>query len=151
MNKNKRLYRSQTDSKIAGVCGGIAEYFAVDPTFVRIVALVLIFAHGIGLVGYLIGWIAMPKRPIGATDETTADVRPQSSTAPRQFNMFIPGVILVILGLIFLLANVYWWFDFWDFFWPSFLIVVGLLLLFGRLFKRENPSTNTSSGIQEIK
>ena len=148
---NKRLYRSQTDSKIAGVCGGIAEYFNVDPTFVRIIALVLIFVHGIGLVGYLIGWIAMQKRPIGDRDQTTVNVQSQSSGAPRQFNMFIPGVILVILGLIFLLANVYWWFDFWDLFWPSLLIIVGLLLLFGRLFKRENPSTNTAPGIQETK
>ena len=67
----KRLYRSRTNSTIAGVCGGLGEYFNIDPTFIRIVAVLLIFADGVGIWGYLIAWIVMPKRPLA--EETAAE------------------------------------------------------------------------------
>lgn len=57
----KRLVRTMADKKIAGVCGGIAQYFEVDPTLVRIVALVAFLAYGVGLLAYIVGWIAMPR------------------------------------------------------------------------------------------
>jgi phage shock protein C len=60
---NKRLYRSTRDSMICGVCGGIAEYFDVDPTIVRLIAVVLIFGWGSGLLAYLVGAIIIPKNP----------------------------------------------------------------------------------------
>lgn len=60
----KRLYRSKTDRKIAGVCGGIAEYFGIDPTIVRIIALVLLLPGGLpGFVPYLIMWVVVPEKP----------------------------------------------------------------------------------------
>lgn len=57
----KRLVLSQRDRKIAGVCGGIAEYFNVDPTLIRVLAVVLAILGGSGIVAYLIAWIIMPK------------------------------------------------------------------------------------------
>ncbi len=60
---NKRLYKSRTDVMICGVCGGLAEYFEVDPTIVRLIAVVLIFGWGSGLLAYLIAAIIMPKNP----------------------------------------------------------------------------------------
>lgn len=60
---NKRLYRSTRDKMIAGVCGGLAEYFDVDPTIVRLIAVVLIFGWGSGLLAYLIAAIIVPKNP----------------------------------------------------------------------------------------
>lgn len=60
---NKRLYRSKRDVMICGVCGGIAEYFDVDPTIVRLIAVVLILGWGSGLIAYLIGAIIIPKNP----------------------------------------------------------------------------------------
>lgn len=56
----KRLTRSSTDKKIAGVCGGLAEYFDLDPTLVRVLWLLLIFFAGTGVLAYLILWIALP-------------------------------------------------------------------------------------------
>lgn len=56
----RRLYRSRTDRKIAGVCGGLAQYLNVDPTVVRIIFLVLLFIGGGGLLIYLIVWICAP-------------------------------------------------------------------------------------------
>ncbi len=60
MHVVKRLARSSTDKKIAGVCGGLAEYFDLDPTLVRILWLVLIFFAGTGVLVYFILWIALP-------------------------------------------------------------------------------------------
>lgn len=60
---SKRLYRSRRDVMIAGVCGGIAEYFDIDPTIVRLIAVALILGWGSGLIAYLIAVIIIPKNP----------------------------------------------------------------------------------------
>jgi len=56
----KRLKLS-SDKKIAGVCGGFAEYFEVDPTLVRLIWLILVICCGIGIIAYIISWIVMPS------------------------------------------------------------------------------------------
>lgn len=61
-NQDKRLYKSDSNKVIGGVCGGLGEYFGVDPVIFRIIAVVLIFCHGAGLLIYLIAWLCMPKR-----------------------------------------------------------------------------------------
>ena len=60
---SKRLYRSKRESMICGGCGGIAEYFDVDPTLIRLGAVVLIFGWGSGLLAYLVAAIIIPKNP----------------------------------------------------------------------------------------
>ncbi len=60
----KRLYRSRTDRKIAGVCGGIAEYFNIDPTVIRVIAILLLLPGGLpGLLPYIVLWIVVPYKP----------------------------------------------------------------------------------------
>lgn len=60
----KRLYRSIKDRKIAGVCGGIAEYFDIDPTIVRLLwALSLILGILPSIIAYIICWIVIPEKP----------------------------------------------------------------------------------------
>jgi phage shock protein PspC (stress-responsive transcriptional regulator) len=56
----RRLMRSSGDKKIAGVCGGVARHFDVDPTLVRAIWLVCVLLYGVGLGVYLILWIVMP-------------------------------------------------------------------------------------------
>ena len=63
MAEGKRLYRSRTDKKIAGICGGFGRYFGVDPVIFRIVWALLILGYGAGLVVYLICWFAIPLEP----------------------------------------------------------------------------------------
>ena len=58
----KRLYRSETDRKIAGVCGGLAEYFNIDPVIVRIIFVLLVSVYGLGLSLYIIFWILVPNK-----------------------------------------------------------------------------------------
>jgi phage shock protein C len=58
----KKLKRSRTDSMIAGVCGGLGEYFGMDPTVVRLVFVLLALLGGHGLLVYLILWVVMPRQ-----------------------------------------------------------------------------------------
>lgn len=72
--RSKLLTRSSADSKIAGVCGGIGEYFGVDPTIVRLIWLALsVFPGGIvgGVVAYILAWIVIP---VSTAEKTVADV-----------------------------------------------------------------------------
>jgi len=58
---DKKLILSESDKKIAGVCGGIAKYFGIDSTIVRIAAVVFTLVGGAGILLYIVGWILMPK------------------------------------------------------------------------------------------
>ena len=62
----KRLMRSATDTKIAGVCGGLAEYMDVDSTVVRLVWVLVTFFTGIvfGIIAYFVAWLVMPLAPV---------------------------------------------------------------------------------------
>jgi len=59
----KKLYKSRTDSKVSGVCGGIAKYFGFDSTLVRVAWIVFSFMGGSGLLAYIICAIVMPREP----------------------------------------------------------------------------------------
>ena len=56
----KRVYKSSTDKKVCGVCGGIANYFDVDPTVIRLIWVIFTLAGGSGLIAYIIAAIIMP-------------------------------------------------------------------------------------------
>lgn len=62
---SKKLYRSQTNRKIAGVCGGIGEYLNLDPTVIRLIWVLLVFCAGTGLLAYLIAALIIPENPNG--------------------------------------------------------------------------------------
>jgi len=66
MKMEKRFYKSKTDKKLAGVCAGVAEYFEVDPTLVRLIWVVFTFAGGAGILAYIIAAIIMPEAPTGS-------------------------------------------------------------------------------------
>ena len=59
----RKLTRSRTDEKIAGVCGGFAEYLEIDVTLVRLIWLAALFLGGWGLIAYIVAWIVMPLEP----------------------------------------------------------------------------------------
>jgi len=61
----KRLYLSESDRKIGGVCGGIGEYFDKDSTLIRILFILLIlFSFGVGVLAYLAMWLIIPRKPL---------------------------------------------------------------------------------------
>jgi phage shock protein C len=59
----KKLYRSRTNKKLFGVCGGLAEYFDIDPTVLRLILVLAVVCAGVGLVAYLIAALIIPVNP----------------------------------------------------------------------------------------
>jgi phage shock protein C len=74
----KRLYRSLDDRMLAGVCGGVAEYFNVDPTLVRLLFVIFSLAGGPGIIAYIVLAIVVPEEPSGYTAPSSDD-EPQAS------------------------------------------------------------------------
>ncbi len=135
---SKRLYRSTKDKTIAGVCGGLGEYFGIDPTFMRIIFVLLIFADGIGIIAYIIAWIVMPLRQ--PSDEEKVETADTAPVKYGSWNKYIPGAILIALGVFFIVREHYWWWHL-ERFWPVLLIIFGLFLVLrmgGRRSKEES-------------
>jgi phage shock protein C len=81
----RRLMRSKTYRKIAGICGGFGEYFNVDPTIIRLIWLALLLVGGTGLLLYIICWIAMPldeRTPTMAATPPPPAATPAPTAAP---------------------------------------------------------------------
>ena len=64
----KKLYRSNTDKKLCGVCGGFAEYFGMDPTVVRLIWALITIAGGAGILAYIICALIIPEKPSDIID-----------------------------------------------------------------------------------
>ena len=63
MDPTRKLYRSKTNRQVAGVCGGLAEYFNLDTTLIRVLFVVLAVLGGSGVVLYIALWIIVPREP----------------------------------------------------------------------------------------
>lgn len=151
----KKLYRSTTNKYIAGVCGGLGEYLNIDPTLVRLVFVLLFFADGIGILGYFVMWLIMPRADnLGADVSQTArsgaeeiaerarnlgtELRQNMQQPNPQIKIWI-GIALVIFGGLALFRiffpHLHWLNG--DLVWPALLIVAGAALLFGTLRRNE--------------
>jgi phage shock protein C len=120
-----RLYRSRTDRAIAGVCGGLASYFKVDPALVRILFIIFALAGGASILLYLVLWIAIPSESGAANAATTVGSGPETLAA-----------LLIAVGALWLLANVgAFAFIEWRYAWPVALIALGVALLGRRLVR----------------
>ncbi len=75
----KKLYRSRNDRMIAGVCGGLGEYFGIDPTLFRLVFVIAAVFGGSGLLAYLLFMIIVPQEPLQVADSPVemAETEPQ--------------------------------------------------------------------------
>jgi len=63
MDQTRKLYRSSTDRKLAGVCGGLAQYLNVDATLIRVLFIVLTVLGGAGILIYVAMWVIVPREP----------------------------------------------------------------------------------------
>lgn len=141
---SSKLYRSETNKMIAGVAGGLSEYFNVDATLVRLIFILLTVFGGSGVLIYLILWLVMPAQSsLGAsTDDTikknTDEIRDRAqvfaanlrTSHARNNSRQLLGVILLLFGLAILLSNFgfFRWFNI-DRLWPIILIVIGFAIL----------------------
>ncbi|MEJ5292893.1 MAG: PspC domain-containing protein [Candidatus Methanosuratincola sp.] len=100
-NVPKRLYRSNSNRILGGVCGGIAEYFNVDPVIVRLIWIVFTVIYGFGILLYLIAWVIIPRSPEGYSP-------PQQGGGTTAFSLnrgarralVVFGLILVLFGAL---------------------------------------------------
>lgn len=133
---SKRLQRPPDRAMIGGVCAGIADYFEVDPTWLRLLAVLLIFASGFGLVAYIVAWIVIPRGELVHSGSNTGvnatNSVPVNQDTPSRGMGFFPGIILILLGMVFLFDELFWWFD-WDYVWPLLIVGAGVLMIFHSL------------------
>ncbi len=165
MGQAKKLYRNTYDKVIGGVASGLAEYFDVDVVIFRLLFVLLVLFGGGGLLAYIIMWIVVPAKPIpfrynkssgaqassgtggdagGATpdaENTTADSENATSRAASAKNpsntSLIAGIILILVGVLFLANRMLPWFEMRDF-WPVLLIAGGFLIIDPNILKSKN-------------
>ncbi len=144
-----KLYRSRTERMIGGVCGGVAEYFNVDITLVRIIWAVSIFAQGLGVVAYVAGLILIPDNP--SVSETSI-----KKSKASENTMLIIGAIIIAFGLLLLFRMNWNYFPFfrfyyftrlvhWDLLWPLAIIVIGVLVIYF-VIKKEKEASDSARG-----
>lgn len=132
----ERLYRSEREKILGGVCGGLADYFMVDVTLVRLLAVLSILAGGIGVVVYIAAWYLLPVDPAfdnvgnaeAFTQEGNESARQDEPSAHRESEKRkyeVIGIGLVALGCLFLAEKWFPWLSFAKL-WPLFLILIGV-------------------------
>jgi len=152
---DRKLYRHRTNRIIAGVCGGVGEYLAIDPTFVRIFFVLFAFLNGFGVLVYFLMWIIVPSEDarnvslresarIGADEIAQKahfmgeDLRQAVRSPTPQTWMYI-GAGMIIIGFFALLDSLPWswlhWLN-WNVFWPVLLILAGIAMVM-RYFRKE--------------
>lgn len=154
MEQRKKLYRSREDRIILGVCGGLANYFSIDSLVVRLIFIALFFGGGSGLVIYLVFAILVPSEggdngkkkdnfesskkesKSDKADEFVEEVGSRIKSLGSEVQVsdwrFIIGLLLVIIGFTSFFSNFAPFSFIWDNFWPLFLVVIGLIILFKR-------------------
>jgi phage shock protein C len=153
---DKKFVRSK-DRKIAGVCGGIAHYFGIDPLIIRVLFIALIFFGGAGFVMYFVLLLVMQdERDVNFTpyvevdekgdakkvdDSDTNGMKEETirkvTSGAANIGTFVFGLLLIFLGIFFFLRNFFPFFRF-EYWFPLFLMLLGLILIFfGKKTKKE--------------
>jgi len=129
----KRLYRSFNNKMLGGICGGLAEYFDVDPSVIRVLAVISLFVSGgISILVYIVAWIIIPMNEAGevsAAKQKTAPVQMNETPRVSPWTSYLPGLALIFFGCMLLIREHWFWFS-WGEMWPVILIAVGLILIF---------------------
>lgn len=133
---DKRLYRSRRNAVIGGVCGGIGEYFDIDPVLVRIIWLFAVFS-GVGVLAYFVFWLLIPQGSYQVKEKVDNqyedgyydEYNDHQSEERREKTKLVLGAGLIIIGGFSLMQRFMPWFDF-DLIWPVVLILGGFYLIY---------------------
>lgn len=143
---NRRLYRCRENRVIAGVASGVAEFFGLDPTLVRVLWFVSIFFGGVSLLLYIGLAIIVPLEPLSA-DAATAVANGQAgpeghrhkATGSGRWTTFF-GVVLILFGGLALIGALLPDVAAWRYLWPLFIIGLGAVLVFGAMRRESTPT-----------
>lgn len=133
----KRLYRSESQKIIGGVCGGAGDYFDIDPIMIRLIWVILFFFGGIGLVAYLIAWIIIPIENSVTDSQGQSESENQKKESAGQNTKIILGILLILFGVFFFMKE-FWYLDcilkdtiklIWRYFFPALLIALGVYII----------------------
>lgn len=142
----KKLYRSSRDRMLGGVAGGLAEYFEIDSTLIRILFVITLFIGGTGVLAYILLWIVVPEAPYTyyqtkngtSTQNSTDSVPPpvvndvenylKIQDEKKKKRIIFGGMVLIIIGMIFLADNFIPRFNASDLL-PLLLVAVGIGIL----------------------
>jgi phage shock protein C len=115
----RSVRRSRSDRVIAGVCAGLGRYLGIDPVLLRVAFIILALANGLGLIAYVVAWVAIPEegdQPAGPPPEPR-----------RETGRMVLGGSLVVLGLVLLLDRLAPNLD--ELFWPVAVVAVGVAII----------------------
>jgi len=147
--EGKKIFRSIDDYMLAGVCGGLAEYFKIDGSLVRIIFVLLTLSGGAGILVYLILWLVIPKEQglekvinrEKKVKEFANDVKNKAKSMAKEIKIDtkikksgkkinILGIALILVGVVSIWNQISPILIDWNFFWPGLLILIGILVLF---------------------
>lgn len=141
----EQLHRSSTNKVIAGVCGGLAEYFNIDATLVRLLWALAFFLAGTGFILYILAWVIIPDDPANVRREgyavpgasgpeeqggNTPDALSGTGNGYRREDKrhLVLGLTLIVLGVFFMLDRIFPFFRLHNL-WPLILIIIGIMIL----------------------
>jgi phage shock protein C len=146
-NNIKRLYRSKENRMIFGVCGGLGEYFEVDPLIIRILFILLSLTAGSGIILYLILAVIIPNEGVKEktkgkkdlieetqekTQELAQEIKKHGAWISNARNIF--GLVIILIGFNLLFEQIFKYSPFawvnWGIFWSAIIIILGLRLIF---------------------
>ena len=156
---NRRLYRCRHDRILAGVASGVAEYFDIDPTIVRVLWIISIFFGGLGLFAYVVMAIIMPLEPMETAQGDVSMGEPtgegpvpspsgwHSTPATHRHTNRDHGRLVTFLGIALMLFGGLALVDVFlpgladggRFLWPAFLLGIGALLVAGAVRRQSTP------------
>lgn len=144
--RTSKLYRSETNKVLGGVCGGLGNYFNIDPTIIRIVFIAITLLGGSGVLVYIILWLVIPSQSSSKSfpedhikenaqemksrgEKFASDIRNSVNNRDQNSRSWW-ALFIVVIGFMFLLSN-YGYYSFIEMekLWPVILIVFGLILL----------------------
>ena len=145
----RKLYKSRRNRFIDGVCGGIAEYFEVDPTIVRLLWVMITLLGGSGIILYIVGMIVMPVNPEHLMNPQPASASPKSATSADRRRFF--GILIMLVGAFILMINLGWFeeFSWWGFSrtvtLPVLLILIGGFFIYMHTTKDSRKSQSAGA------
>ena len=150
----KMVQRSQRHKIIGGVCGGIGEYFDIDPVFIRLLFVIVSFFYGVGIIAYIVLWIIIPSAPLESAYSTTeesaqtdyetentqnSEIKPNENKNGKNTEKarFLVGIVLFLIGILILINELIPYID-ENYIWSSVFIIIGAYLIILSIKRRKS-------------